>query len=941
MAIRDLIVRLRMDALDAMKQMKAFDAQTGKLNAKVQEGVAGIGEFLAKVQQGGKGAVETFNTLDASQQLALGTLYQYRYVLVTVGAALTAVAAKALAMGMQDIMIQQKFKAAFGDQTRAMEKWVDTAAWGMGMSNDAAKAVLATYSAMVMTLGGTAEQSAELSKSLMQAAYSVALFRGQQPEEVAQAFQMALWGVTRAVKRYGIDIEEESLATFGLEQRLIKSRKELEGYKKAQVIVAKIMHDTAYAQDLAGQATGRLDREMAKMKATTEDFISSSARPLAWAWGKVLVPVNALYKRLSDNWFAHALGTVAQGIAGIVGPLMTLGGAVAVKLVLFFQLLNLMKSIGNEMGPTRMGKALLSLRHFMMHPIQSMRQLILGLVLHAKMTWASVKAIWAKVTALWAKVTATTASTVATTANTAAEGASVGATTASSIAHLFTVGVLELLTGATIQATVATVALNAALMALGIGLIIAAIVGLVKGIQALIKHWKTVWEWIKKVGQAMLFIAGGPIVWALAAFGAFGAKVKKIFTDIGGWFVRLFSKTERIKWDPLGEMLKNVKKQSPEVFAEVQKLVEKTKAAHPNLHGQEMMEAFAKDIRNASTTVKNAVSVASEPITKTLEGHSPPKEGPLSKIDEWGATLMETFLSGIEQAKPGLIEKASKAVGGIFGGGELTDKAIGSLVGSLKGGKVGGLAKGLLGEGGLGDIVTQLTGAAGGGGLSNILGSVLGLVGGDTSGISGILSTVTGALGGGGGGKEGGGKSEGGGSGLGSILSLAGTALGGPVGGAIGSVLGGLLGGGGGEGGGILDTVMGLLGGGGGGILDAVTGILGGGGGGILDAVTGLLGGGGGDLIGGLVNSVGGLLGGLFGGGGKKGPAMAAAGAGGPSVHLTVNVNVKGSMDEGQAARVGESLGGPILKKLEEGMVRVMSKVVGSKETLKQKDEQE
>ena len=53
-------------------------------------------------------------------------------------------------------------------------------------------------------------------------------------------------------------------------------------------------------------------------------------------------------------------------------------------------------------------------------------------------------------------------------------------------------------------------------------------------------------------------------------------------------------------------------------------------------------------------------------IASFFEGHSPPKVGPLSHIDEWGKTLIDTFFSGMMKADFDILKRVSNVIQNIF-----------------------------------------------------------------------------------------------------------------------------------------------------------------------------------------------------------------------------------------------------------------------------------
>lgn len=60
--------------------------------------------------------------------------------------------------------------------------------------------------------------------------------------------------------------------------------------------------------------------------------------------------------------------------------------------------------------------------------------------------------------------------------------------------------------------------------------------------------------------------------------------------------------------------------------------------------------------------VTRAISYIANLIAGFFESHSPPKEGPLSTIDQWGLALMETYLNGFKQADFSILSEVGSII---------------------------------------------------------------------------------------------------------------------------------------------------------------------------------------------------------------------------------------------------------------------------------------
>jgi TP901 family phage tail tape measure protein len=76
-------------------------------------------------------------------------------------------------------------------------------------------------------------------------------------------------------------------------------------------------------------------------------------------------------------------------------------------------------------------------------------------------------------------------------------------------------------------------------------------------------------------------------------------------------------------------------------------------------------------ISGAVKFIAKALTAIANLIASFLEGHSPPDVGPLSHIDKWGETLMDTYLKGMASADFSILSKIGDTIGKIFATFEL------------------------------------------------------------------------------------------------------------------------------------------------------------------------------------------------------------------------------------------------------------------------------
>lgn len=84
-------------------------------------------------------------------------------------------------------------------------------------------------------------------------------------------------------------------------------------------------------------------------------------------------------------------------------------------------------------------------------------------------------------------------------------------------------------------------------------------------------------------------------------------------------------------------------------------------------------------IAGAVRYIVRAINYIANLIASFFESHSPPKDGPLSTIDQWGKALMETFLGGFKSADFSVLEDISNLIETILTSGKDDNALIGGL----------------------------------------------------------------------------------------------------------------------------------------------------------------------------------------------------------------------------------------------------------------------
>jgi hypothetical protein len=200
-----------------------------------------------------------------------------------------------------------KVGVVFGDSSEEILKWGENSAEAFGMSKNVALGAAANYGNLFVALGLAEEKSADMSTSLVELAGDLASFNNVDPTEALDALRSGLVGETEPLRRFGVNLNEATIAQKALELGLISSIKQgLTPAQKAQASYALILDQTKTAQgDFARTSSGLANQQRinaAKMENALAD-LGSAILPLA----NMIVPA-----------LAGALTGVVEGVTDII-----------------------------------------------------------------------------------------------------------------------------------------------------------------------------------------------------------------------------------------------------------------------------------------------------------------------------------------------------------------------------------------------------------------------------------------------------------------------------------------------------------------------------------------------------------------------------------------------------------------------------------------------
>lgn len=82
--------------------------------------------------------------------------------------------------------------------------------------------------------------------------------------------------------------------------------------------------------------------------------------------------------------------------------------------------------------------------------------------------------------------------------------------------------------------------------------------------------------------------------------------------------------------------------------------------------GATLMDSYATGIESGASAVISGLNVVIQAIANFIQAFSPPKKGPLSQIGMWGKNLMHGWMDGMMSADFSMLKKITSTVAGIF-----------------------------------------------------------------------------------------------------------------------------------------------------------------------------------------------------------------------------------------------------------------------------------
>ena len=246
---------------------------------------------------------------------------------------LTAAGGAALKFASDAEEMQDKSEAVFQDLTGDIREWADTTADEINRSALQLEEYAVSLADTLVPMGFARDRAAEFSQTLTELAVDLASFNNIAEDRALQALQSGLVGNTRALRQFGVVINQSRLEQELMNEGMAESVQAATEQEKAMARLNLIMQDTQDAQGDAARTSDSFRNQLRGLRAEAEE--------LAAEFGEVLIPVASdllqTTRGLLEEFRGLDEGTrqvIAQvgALAAALGPVALVAGQATIAL---------------------------------------------------------------------------------------------------------------------------------------------------------------------------------------------------------------------------------------------------------------------------------------------------------------------------------------------------------------------------------------------------------------------------------------------------------------------------------------------------------------------------------------------------------------------------------------------------------------------------------
>lgn len=232
-------------------------------------------------------------------------------------------------MAMDAVESENLFEVAMGSVADDARKWSEETSKALGLNAYNVRNNMATYNAMLTSMGLASDESLKMSEGLTQLSYDMASFYNLKPEEAFEKLKSGISGEAEPLKALGILVNDTTIKTYAYAHGIAKQGAELTEAQKVQARYGAILEATKNAQ---GDLARTMDSPTNKLR-----IMKEQAQQIGIQFGQLLIPILekliAVIKPLMDRFQGlskeqQELVVKIALIAAAVGPMILVIGKV-------------------------------------------------------------------------------------------------------------------------------------------------------------------------------------------------------------------------------------------------------------------------------------------------------------------------------------------------------------------------------------------------------------------------------------------------------------------------------------------------------------------------------------------------------------------------------------------------------------------------------------
>ena len=289
---------------------------------------------------------------------------------LTVGLTLPLAAAGASAVKLASDLEETTSKTAqiFGDMSKDITDWAETANTTMGQTRREALDAASTFALFGKAAGKSGKQLNEFAKQNVQFAADFASFYNTSPQDAIEAIGAAYRGESEPIRRYNILLNDQIIKQKALEMGLYSGNGELSQQARIMAVNAAITEQGGVALGDFARTSGGLANQTRILNAQFQDSLALLGKNLLPVVTKLVTELNTMltsFQALSPGMqqaivgfaiFFAALGPVLKGLQLLTNAIMffSAGGAGAGAIT---WLTTALSSLAAAAGPVFAGAA--------------------------------------------------------------------------------------------------------------------------------------------------------------------------------------------------------------------------------------------------------------------------------------------------------------------------------------------------------------------------------------------------------------------------------------------------------------------------------------------------------------------------------------------------------------------------------------------------------